>query len=74
MWLTRAGASAWEYSSAQMICWATDAPRPPCEVGQPSPIQPASPSTRSQSTRMSKPTSSSPGPPRPFNEANSPTT
>ena len=29
MWLTRAGASARAYSSAQMICWSSVAPRPP---------------------------------------------
>ena len=69
MWFTRPGASARAYSSAQMICWPTVALRPPCSVGQPRPIQPASPSTFSQRSRMSKPTSSSPGPPRPFSEA-----
>ena len=28
MWLTRAGASARAYSSAQMICWSTDRAAP----------------------------------------------
>ena len=73
MWLTRPGASARAYSSAQMICWPTVALRPPCSTGQPRPIQPASPSRRSQRSRISKPISSSPGPPRPLRVANSPT-
>src|SRR5690349_11037042 len=74
MWLTRAGACARAYSSAQMICWSSDAPRPPASTGHPSPMKPALPSSCSHATRTSKPTSSSPGPPRPFSSAYSPTT
>ena len=48
MWFTRAGASARAYSSAQMICCARVAPRPPCSTGHPSPMNPARPSSRSQ--------------------------
>ena len=74
MWFTRAGASARAYSSAQMTCCASVAPRPPCTTGHPSPMNPARPSSRSHATRASNPKSSSPGPPRPRSSANSPTT
>ena len=65
MWLTRAGACARVYSSAQITCWSSVAPRPPDSTGQPRPMNPALPSSCSHATRTSKPTSSSPGPPRP---------
>ena len=52
MWLTRAGASARAYSSAQMICCDKVAPRPPCSTGHPSPMNPARPSSRSQRARV----------------------
>ena len=74
MWLTRAGACARAYSSAQITCWSIVAPSPPCSTGQPTPMKPALPSSCSQATRTSKPTSSSPGPPRPRSSAYSPTT
>src|SRR5262249_1362907 len=43
-------------------------------TGHPRPMNPALPSSCSHATRTSKPTSSSPGPPRPFSSAYSPTT
>ena len=65
MWFTRPGRSARAYSSANITCCISVAPRPPCSLGQPSPIQPASPSTRSHARRTSNPSCSRPGPPRP---------
>ena len=50
MTLTRAGASARTYSSFQMTCWDMGAPRPPYSTGQPTQVQPSSPSLRSQAS------------------------
>ena len=50
MWLTRAGACARVYSSAQITCWSRVAPRPPNSTGQPRPMNPALPSSCSHAT------------------------
>src|SRR4029453_1887723 len=46
--------------------------RPPYSCGQPMPIQPPLPSSRSHAARSSNSSCSSPGPPRPRTAANSP--
>ena len=62
MWLTRCGACALAYSSWKITCCTRIRSRP-YGAGQPSPIQPCSPSSRSHARRVSKPSCSRPGPP-----------
>ena len=68
---TRAGASAFAYSSWKTTCCANDAARPPYSAGHESPTQRSRPSSRSHSRRVSQPRSSA-GPPRLPRVANSP--
>ena len=72
MTFTRAGASARTYSSFQMTCWDMGAPRPPYSRGQPTQVQPSSPSLRSQAMRRPRPSCWRPARPRPRASANSP--
>src|SRR5437899_6804053 len=69
--LLRAGALARAYPSLKIPRSTIVAPRPPYSFGQPSPIQPASPSSFSQARPTSHPRSSA-GPPPPPRAAYSP--